>query len=258
MKKSKKVLFFVVMIALFLGVYAIGNVVLDDYISGPQYKILKYKVNDSTENLIDVCNTLIVGGNDEFLDYADVLLARPDFKEVYTKGDTSLSWERYNDLLILQAFKCIAKSDETTALEVSIIKYFPMAKMSEPLAHLSYALGENTKFANENKELILNTIIQLFNTSTEDKKQTYLEYIVAYYNYFNINNESSQKYIDILNDLIKNMENYEKKFCYSDIEFAKSCWGCMFTGVYNEEINDYYNFMFLEEVAEQKTITRKD
>lgn len=249
MKRPKKILLGIALLILFICVYAISNMVMDGYMTESRYQILKYKIDDSTENLIAVCNTLIVEQNVGFLDYVDILLTRTDFKDVYNKGDTDLSWDRYNDLLILQAFKCIINSERINGLEEAIINYFPQVKMSEPLAHLSYALGEKPFLSNENKQNILNAIIKLYKSSTGDEHQKYLEYIVAYYHYFNINNNTSQIYIEELNDLVKGMKNYEKKFCYSNIEFAKSCWECMFTGVYNDEIKDYYDFMFWEEVT---------
>lgn len=232
---------------MFLCVSFVIDIVTDNFISGSQYQILKYKIDDSTENLINLCDNLIVGGDIKFLDYVDILLNREDFEDVYNKMNKDLSWEKYNDLLILQTFKCIIQSDESNELEETVINYFPKVKMSDPLAHLSYALGKKTKVANENKINIINGIIRLYNFSSGDEKQKYLEYIVAYYSYYDINNEASQLYIDELNNLVKDMKNYEKKFCYSNVEFSKSCWEYMFTGTYNEEIVNYYDIMFLDE-----------
>ena len=208
-----------------------------------KYLILKYQLNNSTENLIDVCDILIVEGNDHSLKYINELLTRDDFEEVYSKEQTEVSWERYNDLLILQAFKCMVKSNIAFS-EQNINYYFRLVKMSEPLAHLSYALAEDFEFANENKDVILNSIIKLYNDSTGSEKQKYLEYIVAFYDYFDIKNKTSQMYESLWLDSVSNMTEYEYKFSLSDIEFAKYCWSCMFTGEYNSQIIDYYNFMF--------------
>lgn len=244
MSRFKKIVLGLILVSVFIVGSLVTEKFIDGFVNSSKYHILKYKINNSTENLMLVCNALALENDDELLSYVNVLLDRPDFEEVYKGQKTDLTWERYNDILIMQTFKCITQSQEDVVLGKAIIEYFPKVKISEPFALLSYKLAENPNFANENKDNIINSIIQLYESSSGKEKQTYLEYIVAYNSYFDINDETALEYTNELKSIFNNMENYEKRFCNSDIEFAKVCCGCMFTGIYDEEIVEYFDFLF--------------
>ncbi len=206
----------------------------------PQYKIFKYENNDSTKNLIDVCNRLALFKDDEYKHYADILLDRKDFKEVYKKRLTGMTWETYNDLIICNIFECYARSNDNEALGDGITKYFPKLKMCEPVFVLAWSLGEYTDYANNNKNTILNSLIELYNSSTvEQEKRVYLETIVAYFQYLGSNSKKASFYAGEFQKSVDGMKDYEYRFSLSGIAFSKACWYSMLTGEYRNEILDY-------------------
>ncbi len=244
MKKRKKYIITAIVLSVLLIVGG-ACVSLSYYFSdAQQHRILKYNLDNSTENLMDVCNVLYINDDIRFLDYVGILIDRPDFKQVYEQNETNISWYQYNDLLILQAFTCVAKSDKPDLLKSTINEFFPKIQISEPLALLSYSLSKNPELATENKHIIIETLSDFYKLSPDNEKQRYLEYIVSYYSYFKIEDENAQYYKNELNFLMENSEDYEKRLCNIGVQFAESCWKCMFTGLYNEDIIKYFQVIF--------------
>ena len=245
MKRKTIIIIAIVLSIVFIGVCVVG--VLYFYLSNNAQRqcILRYENDNSTKNLIDVCNVLYINDDIKFLDYVDILLDRPDFKEVYNQGENNkFIWHQYNDLLILQALVCAVKTEDFDLFEDKVYEYLPKLAMYKPIFFLSCSLCKNSEFANKNKQRILELLIDLYNSAEDDEKKEFLINIVAYYRYFENENEDYQYYLGELRDLMKDAKDYEKNFCDFDMQFSEACYKCMFTGIYNGYIISFFRVMY--------------
>ena len=240
-----------VIIAIVLGL-AVGFAVwpsiekkLEAFLDGPDYTILEYKLDDSTENLLQVCFDLLFAYDERYYDYVIELFNSSDLSELlqeYSESNTesNLSSPVWNDFLLTGSYKIMAENNNPERLSDIINLHFPNARTSDALFQMSHIFKNHTEFANDNKDVIIDSIISLYETCEEDEKEFYLQYIVTYYKYWNIENEETEVYKTTLRSMYDNMSEFNQRAVAGGLILAYDCWDYMFTGSFSDELAEYY------------------
>lgn len=252
MKKTiKAVIAIVIGLAVGFAIWPPIENKLEAFFDGPDYAILEYKFDDSTENLLQVCFDLLFAYDERYYDYVIEFFNSEDSFEAireFSKNNTesNLTSPIWNDFLLTGGYKIMAENNNPERLSDIIKLHFPNARTSDALFQMSHILKNHPQFANANKDAIIDSIVSLYETCEEDEKEFYLQYIVTYYKYWNIENEETEVYKTTLRSMYDNMSEFNQRATAGGLTLAYDCWDYMFTGNFSDALSEYYVTVYAE------------